>query len=62
MKIEMISEKKIMETLGISSRQTMAKYIKKYNFPQPVTVYPKQFLQAEVEKWILNGGVNQKVS
>ncbi|KNA30100.1 helix-turn-helix transcriptional regulator [Pantoea ananatis] len=58
----MISEKKIMETLGISSRQTMAKYIKKYNFPQPVTVYPKQFLQAEVEKWILNGGVNQKVS
>ncbi|MDQ1226507.1 helix-turn-helix transcriptional regulator [Pantoea ananatis] len=62
MNIEMISEKKIMETLGISSRQTMAKYIKKYNFPQPVTVYPKQFLQAEVEKWILNGGVNQKVS
>jgi len=62
MNINMISEKQVMAVLGISSRQTMAKYIKKYKFPQPVTVYPKQFLQTEVENWILNGGVNQKSS
>lgn len=58
----MIKEPEAMKLLGISSRMTIAKYIREYNFPKPVTTYPKQFLLAEVEAWILSGGVNQKAS
>ena len=58
----MIYEKDAMAKLNISSRNTIAKYIAKYNFPKPVTMYPKQFLLAEVDSWILNGGVNQRSS
>lgn len=59
---EMISEKDVMEKLKVSSRMTIYKYTKKFNFPRPVRTHPKQFLQAEVENWILNGGVNQRSS
>lgn len=60
--IEMISEKDVMEKLKVSSRMTIYKYTKEFNFPRPVRTHPKQFLQAEVENWILNGGVNQRSS
>jgi len=60
--ITMIKENEVMLKLNISSRSTIAKYIAKYNFPKPVTTYPKQFLLTDVENWILNGGVNPRAS
>lgn len=60
--IEMIDEKEVMEKLKIASRMTIWKYIKLHNFPKPVRTHPKQFLLADVDNWILNGGVNQKFS
>ncbi|CNH67907.1 helix-turn-helix transcriptional regulator [Yersinia pekkanenii] len=59
---DMIEEKEVMAKLRISSRMTIWKYTKVYNFPLPVRTHPKQYLLAEVERWILNGGVNQRAS
>ncbi len=60
--IEMIQEKDVMAKLKISSRMTIYNYTVKFGFPKPVRTHPKQFLLAEVEAWILNGGINQKAS
>ncbi|EKK4079439.1 AlpA family transcriptional regulator [Cronobacter dublinensis] len=57
---EMISEKEVMEKLKVSSRMTIWTYTHKLGFPKPVRSRPKLYLLAEVEQWILNGGVNQK--
>lgn len=62
MNIEFIDEKEVMEKLKISSRMTIYNYTKKFNFPRPVRTHPKQYLEAEVNNWILNGGTNQKAS
>lgn len=60
--IKLIPEKKVMEKLGISSRQTMYTYQNKHRFPKPVRTHPKAYLESAVNQWILNGGINQKVS
>ncbi|MDK1241297.1 AlpA family transcriptional regulator [Cronobacter sakazakii] len=57
---EMISEKEVMEKLKVSSRMTIWTYTHKLGFPKPVRSRPKLYLLAEVEQWILNGGVNQR--
>ncbi|QGY29039.1 helix-turn-helix transcriptional regulator [Pantoea cypripedii] len=58
--IEMITEKEAMQKIQVTSRTTMRNYVNHYAFPKPVTNRPKKYLLAEVEKWILNGGVNQR--
>ncbi|MBQ0956976.1 helix-turn-helix transcriptional regulator [Serratia symbiotica] len=58
--INLIPEKEVMMKLGISSRQTMYSYQKKYYFPKPVRTHPKAYLESAVNQWILNGGINQK--
>ncbi|KAB8310791.1 AlpA family phage regulatory protein [Rouxiella chamberiensis] len=58
--IEMIEEKEVMEKLKVSSRMTIYNYTRKFGFPKPVRTHPKQYLLADVENWILNGGINQK--
>ncbi|AKE61920.1 MULTISPECIES: helix-turn-helix transcriptional regulator [Enterobacteriaceae] len=58
--IEMINEKEVMRMIRVSSRMTIWKYTKHHNFPKPIRTHPKQYLQSEVEAWILNGGINQK--
>lgn len=60
--IEMIDEKEVMEMIRASSRMTIWKYTKRYNFPKPIRTHPKQFLKFEVVEWILNGGINQRSS
>jgi predicted DNA-binding transcriptional regulator AlpA len=60
--IEMIGEKEVMAKLKIRSRMTIFNYVKLHNFPKPVRTHPKQYLLADVEKWILNGGVNQRLA
>lgn len=60
--IELISEKDVMEKLKVSSRMTIWTYTHKMGFPKPVRSRPKLYLLAEVDKWILNGGVNQRSS
>ncbi|CDZ82709.1 TPA: AlpA family phage regulatory protein [Citrobacter koseri] len=60
--IEMIDEKEVMQMIRVSSRMTIWKYTKHHNFPKPIRTHPKQYLQSEVEAWILNGGINQKSS
>ncbi|MEI2602703.1 AlpA family phage regulatory protein [Erwinia aphidicola] len=62
MNIDFIDEKEVMEKLKISSRMTIYNYTKKFNFPRPIRTHPKQYLEAEVNNWILNGGTNQKSS
>ena len=58
--IEMITEKEAMKKIQVNSRTTIRNYVLNYAFPKPVTNRPKKYLLAEVEKWILNGGVNQR--
>lgn len=58
--IEMITEMEAMQKIGVTSRTTMRNYILNHSFPKPVRNRPKQFLLTEVEKWLLNGGVNQR--
>ena len=58
--IELISEKEVMEKLKVSSRTTIRIYTIKWGFPKPIRNRPKFYLLAEVDRWILNGGVNQK--
>lgn len=58
--IEMITEMEAMRKIGVTSRTTMRTYVLNYSFPKPVRNRPKQYLLAEVESWILNGGVNQR--
>jgi hypothetical protein len=58
--IEMITEKEAMQKIQVNSRTTMRNYVLYYAFPKPVMNRPKKYLLAEVEKWILNGGVNQR--
>lgn len=58
--IEMITEMEAMQKIGVTSRTTMRTYVLNYAFPKPVRNRPKKYLLAEVEKWILNGGVNQR--
>ncbi|HEP0988256.1 TPA: AlpA family phage regulatory protein [Serratia marcescens] len=60
--INLISEKDVMKKLGISSRQTMYNYQNKHYFPKPIRTHPKAYLENAVNQWILNGGINQKVS
>ncbi|PVD43456.1 AlpA family transcriptional regulator [Serratia liquefaciens] len=60
--INLISEKDVMVKLGISSRQTMYNYQNKHCFPKPIRTHPKAYLENAVNQWILNGGINQKVS
>jgi predicted DNA-binding transcriptional regulator AlpA len=60
--IHLIPEKEVMAKLGISSRQTMYNYQSKHCFPKPVRTHPKAYLESAVNQWILNGGINQKVS
>jgi len=62
MNIEMIEEKEVMKQLKVSSRMTIWNYTKNYGFPLPVRTRPKQYLLADVERWILNGGINQRSS
>jgi len=62
MNIDFIDEKEVMKKLKISSRMTIYNYTKKFNFPRPIRTHPKQYLEAEVNNWILNGGTNQKSS
>lgn len=62
MNTNFVDEKEVMKKLKISSRMTIYNYTKKFNFPRPVRTHPKQYLEAEVESWILNGGVNQRSS
>lgn len=58
--IEMITEMEAMQKIGVTSRTTMRNYVLNHSFPKPVRNRPKKFLLAEVERWILNGGVNQR--
>lgn len=58
--IEMITELEAMQKIGVASRTTMRNYVLNYSFPKPVRNRPKKYLLAEVERWILNGGVNQR--
>ncbi|ECJ2853594.1 AlpA family transcriptional regulator [Salmonella enterica subsp. diarizonae] len=58
--VGMIDEKEAMRMIKVSSRMTISKYTKLYNFPKPIRTHPKQYLQSEVVQWILNGGINQK--
>lgn len=58
----LIKEEEVMTKLDISSRTTMWKYCKKYNFPKPVRTHPKSYLRRDVDAWIQNGGVNQPLS
>ncbi len=56
----LIAESEVMEILLISSRQTIWNYINHYGFPKPIRTRPKAYLREDVERWIRNGGVNQK--
>jgi len=58
--IELISEKEVMEKLRVSSRMTIRNYTVRWGFPKPVRCRPKLYLLADVDRWILNGGVNQR--
>lgn len=58
--ITMITESEAMQKIGVTSRTTMRNYGINHAFPKPVRNRPKQYLLAEVERWILNGGVNQR--
>lgn len=58
--IELISEKEVMEKLKVSSRMTIRTFTIKWGFPKPIRSRPKLYLLAEVDRWILNGGVNQR--
>ncbi|MDU1575385.1 AlpA family transcriptional regulator [Pantoea sp. FDAARGOS_194] len=58
--IELISEKEVMEKLRVSSRMTIRNYTVRWGFPKPVRSRPKLYLLADVDRWILNGGVNQR--
>ncbi|AVV39280.1 MULTISPECIES: AlpA family transcriptional regulator [Pantoea] len=58
--IEMIFESEAMQKIGVTSRTTMRTYVLNHSFPKPVRNRPKKYLLAEVEQWILNGGVNQR--
>ncbi|EAT1196165.1 AlpA family transcriptional regulator [Salmonella enterica] len=60
--IDMVDEKEVMRMARISSRMTIWKYTRQYNFPKPIRTHPKQYLKSEEEAWILNGGINQKSS
>ncbi|WP_312141368.1 helix-turn-helix transcriptional regulator [Pantoea septica] len=57
---DLISEKEVMDKLKVSSRMTIWTYTHKMGFPKPVRSRPKLYLLAEVDSWILNGGVNQR--
>ncbi|POW56620.1 AlpA family transcriptional regulator [Candidatus Pantoea alvi] len=58
--IELISEKEVMEKLRVSSRMTIRNYTVRWGFLKPVRSRPKLYLLADVDRWILNGGVNQR--
>lgn len=60
--IKLFPEKKVMEKIGILSRQIMYTYRNKYRFPKPVRTHPKAYLENAVDQWILNGGINQSVA
>lgn len=60
--IEMITEKEVMGILKVSSRATIWKYTEYHNFPKPIRTHPKQYLKAEIEDWILKGGINPRAS
>ncbi|PKH20196.1 AlpA family transcriptional regulator [Enterobacterales bacterium CwR94] len=60
--IERITEKEVMELVEVNARNTIYRYIRDYGFPKPITTYPKKYLKAEVVAWILNGGINQRLS
>lgn len=60
--VNLISEKEVMRKLGIASRQTMYNYQTRHFFPKPIRTHPKAYLEHAVNQWILNGGINQKVS
>lgn len=58
----LIKEEEVMAKLHVSSRTTMWKYCRQYNFPKPVRTHPKAYLRSAVDEWLLKGGINQKVS
>ncbi|KQN63670.1 AlpA family transcriptional regulator [Erwinia sp. Leaf53] len=58
----LIKESEVMAKLHIASRTTMWKYCRDHNFPKPVRTHPKAYLRAAVDEWLLNGGINPKVS
>lgn len=58
----LIKESEVMEKLHVLSRTTMWKYCKEHNFPKPVRTHPKAYLRSAVDEWLLNGGINQKLS
>ncbi|WP_071998255.1 MULTISPECIES: AlpA family transcriptional regulator [unclassified Serratia (in: enterobacteria)] len=60
--LNLIEEKEVMQRLKVSSRQTIYTYQKKFGFPMPIRTHPKAYLEEAVVKWILNGGVNPKVT
>ncbi|MDQ1214546.1 helix-turn-helix transcriptional regulator [Pantoea anthophila] len=58
--IELITEAEVMRKLRVSSRTTIKNYTEKMGFPKPIRMRPKLYILAEVDRWILNGGVNQR--
>lgn len=57
--LAMMNEEEVMDLLKIKARSTLWGYKAHHKFPLPVRTRPNQYLQAQVEQWILNGGVNQ---
>lgn len=58
--IELITESEVMSKLRVTSRTTIRTYTEKMGFPKPIRNRPKLYILAEVDRWILNGGVNQR--
>lgn len=58
--IELVTEAQVMSKLRVTSRTTIRNYTEKMGFPKPIRSRPKLYILAEVDKWILNGGVNQR--
>lgn len=58
--LNLIAETEVMQRLKITSRQTIYSYQKKFGFPLPIRTHPKAYLETEIVKWILNGGVSSQ--
>lgn len=57
----LMKESEVMAKLEITSSTTIYKYCKLHNFPKPVRTHLKAYLRSDVDRWILNGSINQRI-
>lgn len=58
---DLIVEKDVYEWIGIK-RTALWRLRKQCGFPQPVLARPAKYKKSDIQRWLDNGGINQKPS